>query len=70
MAKDKRSKLSDAVESLKEELSRDNGESEEERKFQETVAQALEEGRIPIECIEYIQVSEDMAVKTVVMKEC
>lgn len=70
MAKDKRSKLSDSIESIKEELLRDNGESEEERKFQEIIREALEAGRVPIECIEYVQVTEDMAVKTVVMKEC
>lgn len=70
MAKDERSELLDAIESLKEELHRDNGDSEEERKFNEILKKALSEGRIPIECIELIPVSEDMAMKTIVAKEC
>ncbi len=70
MAKDKQSELLDAIESLKEELHGDNGDSEEERKFNEIIKKALEEGKIPIECIELIPISEDMAMKTVIAKEC
>lgn len=70
MAKDKQLELFDTIKSLKEELLGDNELSEEERKFQDIIREALKQGRIPIECIEYIQVSEDMAMKTVVAKEC
>lgn len=70
MAKDKRSELLDAVESLKEELHGDNGASEEEREFNRIIKEALEQGRIPIECIELIPISDEMAMKTVVAKEC
>ena len=70
MAKDKRSELLDTIESLKEELHGDHGDSEEERKFNDIIRKALEQGRIPIECIELIPVSDEMAMKTVVAKEC
>ncbi len=70
MAKDERSKLLDAINSAKEELSRDNGDSKEEREFQAILRRALREGRIPIECIEEIEVSDDIYMKTIVMKEC
>lgn len=44
--------------------------SEEERKFNDAIKEALGQGRIPIECIEEIEISDDFYVKTVVMKEC
>ena len=70
MARDKKSKLSDTVKSLKKELSRDNGDSEDFRGFQYAIEKALEEGRIPIECIEEIEIADGYYVKSVVMKEC
>ena len=70
MAKKTRPELLDTTAAFEEAMYGDNGDSEEERKFQEAVRDALEQGRIPIECIELIPVSEDMAMKTVVAKEC
>ena len=67
MAKDKRSELSDTIESVEEEL---YGDTPEERKFSGTIRKALREGRLPIECIEYIEIEEDVFLTTVVMKEC
>ena len=48
----------------------DNETSEEERKFEELVEQALEAGKIPIECIDLVYITDTMAVKTVIAKEC
>lgn len=70
MAKDKQLELFDSVESLKEELLGDNELSKEEREFQAVIKEALEQGRIPIECIELIPISDEMAMKTIVAKEC
>ena len=48
----------------------DNETSEEERKFDELVEQALADGKIPIECQELVYLTDTMAVRTVVAKEC
>lgn len=70
MDKDAERKLLKAIGIDEEAMLGDNELSEEERKFHDTIEQALKQGRIPIECIELIPVSEDMAMKTVVAKEC
>ena len=70
MAKKTRPELLDSTAAFEEELFGDHGESEEERKFNDTIKKALAEGRIPTECIELIPISDEMAMKTVVAKEC
>lgn len=70
MDKDKRRKLLESIGIDEEAMLGDNEDSEEERKFNEIIKEALEQGRIPIECIELIPISDEMAMKTVVAKEC
>ena len=69
MARDKRSELLESIESIKEAMSRNNGNYDIEREIEETVEQAFKEGRIPAECIEEHEVSKDMVARVVVFKE-
>ena len=70
MAIDKQLELFDSIRAIEEELRGDHAKSAEEREFEQRVKDALEAGRVPVECIEEIPISDDMFVKTVVMKEC
>lgn len=69
MDKDEKSELLDTIRALKEELSGDNGDSEEEREMSRIVEKAYKSGRVPIECIEEVPVSNEMVMKTIIFKE-
>jgi len=70
MGKDRERKLLESIGIDEETMPGDNELSEKERKFEAILKKALEEGKIPIECIELVPISEEMAVKTIVAKEC
>jgi len=70
MATDRERKLLKSIGIDEETMSGDDGISEEERKFEEIIEKAFLKHKIPVECIEYIPVSPDMAAKVVIYKEC
>lgn len=70
MGKDRERKLLESIGIDEEAMPGDNEDSKEEREFKAALDKALKEGRIPIECIDLVPISEDMAVKVIVAKEC
>ena len=50
-------------------MSRDNEQSDDFRKFQYAVEEALKAGKIPIECLDEIELEDGYVFKTVVLHE-
>lgn len=70
MAKDKRSKLQSSIGPHEEAMLGDNELSKEERKFEAIVEKAFKENRIPVECIEEVQVYPGLNARCVKYLEC
>jgi len=70
MARNSRRKLLKSMGLDEEAMFGNHGSSKEEREFEAIIEKALKENRIPIECIEEVPISVDMAARVVIYREC